>query len=201
MFAYQNKPLGLGHAISCARPYVLPGPFGVILPDDVILGAPCLAQMARAYKSGHMVAAMQVPAADTSRYGIFRELGDCEGRQVAASGMVEKPNPGTEPSRFAAVGRYILDPSVFTTLERTRVGAGGEMQLTDAINADAERLPLTAFRFSGRRFDCGCLDGLLEAGNARQAQQRRREKRATIAPATGGRRQRSGPTEAQQAQA
>ena len=148
-----------------------------------------------------MVAAMQVPVADTSRYGIFRELGDCEGRQVAASGMVEKPNPGTEPSRLAAVGRYILDPSVFTTLERTRVGAGGEMQLTDAINADAERLPLTAFRFSGRRFDCGCLDELLEAGIARQAQQRRREKRATIAPATGGMRQSSGPIEAQQAQA
>ncbi len=201
VFAFQNKALGLGHAIACARPLMMPGPFGVILPDDVILGVPCLPQMSRAYSGGHMVAAMQVPAADTSRYGIFRELGDPEGRLVAASGMVEKPSPGTEPSRLAAVGRYILDPSVFATLERTRAGAGGEMQLTDAINADAERLPLSAFRFSGRRYDCGCLDGLLEAGIARQAQQRRRDKKATIIPKTNGIHPRSNPIEAQQAQA
>lgn len=183
VFAYQNKPLGLGHAIACARPYMLPGPFGVILPDDVILGEPCLAEMALAYNGGHMVAAMEVPANETYRYGIFRELGPADGQRVSASGMVEKPKVGTEPSRLAAVGRYILDPSVFATLDVTRIGAGGEMQLTDAINADAERLALTAFHFSGRRFDCGCLDGLLDAAVARQAQLRQRKHPVSSGPA------------------
>lgn len=173
VFAFQNKPLGLGHAIACARPLMLPGPFGVILPDDVIFGAMCLPEMARAYRGGHMVAAMDVPLADTVRYGMFRELGDATGPIVPASGLVEKPKAGTEPSLLAAVGRYILDPSVFDSLGQNRIGAGGEMQLTDAINADAERLPLMAFRFSGRRYDCGTLDGLLEAAIARKRQLRR----------------------------
>lgn len=172
VFAFQNKPLGLGHAIACARPLMLPGPFGVILPDDVIFGTPCLPEMARAYRGGHMVAAMDVPPADTVRYGMFRELGDATGPIVPASGLVEKPTAGTEPSLLAAVGRYILDPSVFDSLDQTRIGVGGEMQLTDAINADADRVPLTAFRFSGRRYDCGAFDGLLEAAIARKAQVR-----------------------------
>ena len=186
VFAYQNKPLGLGHAIACARGLMLPGPFGVILPDDVILGALCLPEMARAYTGGHMVAAMEVPAAETSRYGIFRELGAADGRRMAASGMVEKPKAGTEPSLLAAVGRYILDPSIFATLDQTRIGAGGEMQLTDAINVDAERLALTAFRFSGRRYDCGCLDGLLEAAIARQDELRNPAMKSIVVPANHG---------------
>lgn len=169
IFAYQNQPLGLGHAILCARPFMAPGPFGVILPDDVILGESCLPEMARAYTGGHMVAAMEVAAEDARRYGIFRLLGAAQGRRISVSGMIEKPAAGTEPSRLAAVGRYILDPSIFATLDRTRRGAGGEVQLTDAISLDADHLALTAFRFSGRRFDCGCLDGLLEAANVRQA--------------------------------
>lgn len=181
VFAYQNQPLGLGHAISCARPLMLPGPFGVILPDDVILGVPCLPEMLRAYTEGHMVAAMQVEAAETARYGIFRVLGSAKGRRVAVSGMVEKPAAGTEPSRLAAVGRYILDSSIFATLDQTRRGAGGEMQLTDAIAEDAARLALTAFRFSGKRFDCGCLEGLLEAAIARQAALRRQSRAAPVA--------------------
>ncbi|KAF0174886.1 MAG: Nucleotidyl transferase [Rhodobacteraceae bacterium] len=168
VFAFQNSPLGLGHAISVCSKLALPGPVGVILPDDVIMGTPCMAEMAQAYRGGHMVAAMAVTALDAPRYGIFRLLGTPSGQSVAVSGMVEKPKAGTEPSLLAAVGRYVLDPVIFTTLLGIPRGAGGEVQLTDAIAADAARLPLTAFRFSGHRYDCGSHDGLIEAGLARQ---------------------------------
>ena len=201
IFAYQDAPLGLGHAIFCAEPHMLPGPFGVILPDDVIFGVPCLAEMADAYPGGHMVAAMTVPVEETSRYGIFRQFDGTTGSLIAVSGMVEKPELGTAPSRLAAVGRYILDPSIFGTLDQTKIGVGGEMQLTDAINTDARRLPLTAFRFSGRRFDCGNLDGLLEAANARQAQLRRREAYITRLPALNGLRPRPAPQDDQHTRA
>lgn len=182
VFAFQNRPLGLGHAISCCSDLVLSGPVGVILPDDVIMGEPCMAEMARAYVSGHMVAAMAVPALDAPRYGIFRLLGTPEGRSVAVSGMVEKPAAGTEPSLLGAVGRYILDPVIFSTLPDIPRGAGGEIQLTDAIAADAARLPLTAFRFSGQRFDCGCHDGLIEAAIARQSEVKRQRSGARSEP-------------------
>jgi UTP--glucose-1-phosphate uridylyltransferase len=129
-----------------------------------------MAEMAEAYHGGHMVAAMTVPAADARRYGIFRLSGAAGSRCIPASSMVEKPAVGTEPSLLAAVGRYILDPEIFSTLAMTRRGAGGEIQLTDAIAKDAARLPLTAFRFSGQRFDCGSFDGLLAAGQARKQQ-------------------------------
>ena len=168
VFAFQNRPLGLGHAVSCCSALVLPGPVGVILPDDVIFGDPCLTQMAQAYTGGHMVAAMTVLEQDAPRYGIFRLLGTSTGRSIAVSGMVEKPKAGTEPSLLAAVGRYILDPIIFSTLLGIPRGAGGEIQLTDAIAVDAARIALTAFRFSGQRFDCGSHDGLIEAGLARQ---------------------------------
>ena len=168
VFAFQNRPLGLGHAISCCSALVLPGPVGVILPDDVIFGDACLTQMAQAYVGGHMVAAMTVLEQDAPRYGIFRVLGDPTGRSIAVSSMVEKPKAGTEPSLLAAVGRYILDPVIFSTLLGIPRGVGGEIQLTDAIAVDAANIALTAFRFSGQRFDCGNHDGLIEAGLARQ---------------------------------
>ena len=168
VFAYQHQALGLGHAISCAADFVLPGPIAVILPDDVIFGAGCIAEMARHYTGGHMVAAMEVAPEDTSNYGIFRLAGPSVGRCVAVSGMVEKPALGQAPSRLAAVGRYILDPVILSSLRTTKRGAGGEIQLTDAIAQDAENIPLSAFRFSGTRYDCGNHDGLLEAANARQ---------------------------------
>lgn len=168
VFAFQNRPLGLGHAISCCSAMVLPGPVGVILPDDVIMGDACLTQMGQAYVGGHMVAAMTVLAQDAPRYGIFRLLGSPTGRSIAVSSMVEKPKAGTEPSLLAAVGRYILDPVIFSTLLDTPRGAGGEIQLTDAIALDADCIALTAFRFSGQRFDCGSHDGLIDAGIARQ---------------------------------
>ena len=173
VFAFQNRPLGLGHAIACCSAMVLPGPVGVILPDDIIFGDACLTEMAQAYTGGHMVAAMTVLEKDAPRYGIFRLLGAPTGRSIAVSSMVEKPKAGTEPSLLAAVGRYILDPVIFSTLMGIPRGAGGEIQLTDAIAVDAARIALTAFRFSGQRFDCGSHDGLIEAGLARQREVKR----------------------------
>ena len=169
VFAYQHEPLGLGHAISCAADFVLPGPIGIILPDDVIFDAFCMGEMARNYTGGHMVAAMEVAPEDTCNYGIFRLAGPSVGRCVAVSGMIEKPALGQAPSRLAAVGRYILDPVVLSSLKSTKRGAGGEIQLTDAIAYDADTVALSAFRFTGTRYDCGTHDGLLEAAFARQS--------------------------------
>ncbi|MFN0114175.1 MAG: UTP--glucose-1-phosphate uridylyltransferase [Paracoccaceae bacterium] len=168
VYVYQDRPLGLGHAVLCCANLALPGPIGVILPDDVIMGTECLSEMAGRYTRGQMVAAMQVGADETSQYGIFRLRGLPIDRCIAVSGMVEKPKAGTAPSSMAAVGRYILDPAIFDALGQTLVGAGGEVQLTDAISIATKSLPLTAFRFSGMRFDCGNHDGLLAASQARQ---------------------------------
>ncbi|MBR2655335.1 MAG: NTP transferase domain-containing protein [Loktanella sp.] len=170
VYVEQLEPLGLGHAILCAEAAVLPGPFGVILPDDVILGAPCLPEMAQSYTEGHMIAAMQVTAAETSNYGIFHVDQLVTGRTVPVAGMVEKPARDIAPSRLAAVGRYILDPQIMATLHNIPPGAGGEIQLTDAISHDADKLALFAHRFSGTRYDCGCHDGLLDAAMARQVE-------------------------------
>lgn len=169
VFVEQPDPLGLGHAVLCAENDVLPGPFGVILPDDLILGEPCLPEMAAQYGTGHMIAAMEVKPEETGSYGIFRLAGPSIGRSVSVLGMIEKPAPDKAPSRLAAVGRYILDPAIFATLHGVEQGAGGEIQLTDAIAHDAETTAITAFRFSGTRYDCGTHDGLLQAGLARQA--------------------------------
>lgn len=169
LFATQDEPLGLGHAVLCAGPLILPGPFAVLLPDDLILGQPCLTEMAQSYVRGHMIAAMEVPPAETASYGIFSISGRSIGRCVPVSGMVEKPKAGLAPSRLAAVGRYILDPRILSTLRDIPCGAGNEIQLTDAIARDAAELPLTAFRFTGRRYDCGTHDGLMDASLARQS--------------------------------
>lgn len=168
VFAIQDEPLGLGHAILCARDRVLPGPFGVILPDDVIMGTPCLSEMAEHYTTGHMIAAMEVGPSETGSYGIFQLAGRSSGHSIPVSGMVEKPGPGQAPSRLAAVGRYILDPCIFSPLRLTPKGAGAEIQLTDAIARDGHQVALTAFRFSGTRYDCGNHEGLMDAALARQ---------------------------------
>jgi UTP--glucose-1-phosphate uridylyltransferase len=184
MFAEQPQPLGLGHAVLCAAELTLPGPFAVLLPDDLILGAPCLSEMADHYTGGHMIAAMEVQPEETSSYGIFSVAQASIGRSLLVSGMVEKPRPEEAPSCLAAVGRYILDPRIFArysaaiALHAFRFhamtgfwkGAGGEIQLTDAIAQDARNIALHAFRFSGTRFDCGCHDGLLDAAIARKQQ-------------------------------
>ncbi len=165
VFTMQHQPLGLGHAVACARDHVLPGPVAVILPDDLILGTGCLGEMIAAYLiagAGHMVAAMTVAREDTHKYGILSVAG-ADGDVLHADGMVEKPDPIVAPSCEAVVGRYILDASVFDDLARQTPGAGGEIQLTDAIAAGADRVGLAGFRFSGTRFDCGSKSGMLRA--------------------------------------
>ena len=169
IYAIQQDALGLGHAVACCAQMLLPGPIGVILPDDVILGAPCLSEMADYYPGGHMVAAMEVAPSQTAKYGIFIPSAATRRRCLPVAGMVEKPAAGLAPSTLAAVGRYILDPRIMATLAATRPGSGNEIQLTDAIVRDAPLVGLTAFRFSGSRHDCGSLDGLLEAGVARRS--------------------------------
>ena len=162
VFTMQDQPLGLGHAVLCARDHVLPGPVAVILPDDLILGAPCLSEMMAAYAGGHMVATMQVAKDEVSKYGILSITGRDE-HVLHADGMVEKPKPEMAPSRDAVVGRYVLDPAIFDDLGTQEPGAGGEIQLTDAIARGARRFGLTGLRFSGTRFDCGSKAGMLRA--------------------------------------
>lgn len=165
IFTMQDQPLGLGHAVLCAKDLALPGPVAVILPDDLIVGKNCLAEMIEAYAqtdAGHMVASMIVPQEETEKYGIL-SVTKTEGALSHASGMVEKPAPAEAPSRHAVVGRYVLDGSIFNDLEDVKPGAGGEIQLTDAIAAGADRLGLAGFRFGGQRFDCGSKSGMLRA--------------------------------------
>lgn len=166
VFTMQPEPLGLGHAVLCARDHVLPGPVAVILPDDLILGEPgCLSEMIAAYRTagvGHLVATMEVDRDQTSKYGIL-DTCETEGRLCRAKGMIEKPAPEDAPSRQAVVGRYILDPSIFDDLATQTPGAGGEIQLTDAIARGIGRVGLAGFAFSGTRFDCGSKAGMLRA--------------------------------------
>lgn len=166
VFAFQNEPLGLGHAVLCARDHILPGPVAVILPDDLILGEPgCLSEMIDAYATagaGHLVATMEVAPQETGKYGILDTAAE-RGRLFPATGMVEKPAPKDAPSRHAVVGRYVLDPSIFDDLAAQQPGAGGEIQLTDAIAKGVGRIGLAGFAFSGTRFDCGSKAGMLRA--------------------------------------
>lgn len=165
VFTMQHQPLGLGHAVLCARDHVLPGPVAVVLPDDLILGAGCLGEMIDAYHQiggGHVVATMPVPRDETGKYGIL-SVSQGAGSVLHADGIVEKPDPERAPSRDAVVGRYILDPSIFEDLATQTPGAGGEIQLTDAIAAGLSRVGLAGVRFSGTRFDCGSKAGMLRA--------------------------------------
>jgi len=162
----QQDALGLGHAVWCARRLIRDETFAVILADDVIAAdRPCLAQMAEAHAriGGCMVAAMEVPPARTSSYGIL-DIAAEDGPLVRARGMVEKPAPAAAPSTTAVIGRYILTASVLDTLGRQNRVAGGEVQLTDAIAAEiAAGRPVNGFRFHGQRFDCGSKSGYLQA--------------------------------------
>ncbi len=162
----QHKALGLGHAIWCARHLIGDNPFAVMLPDDVIAAEkPCLKQMVESYEQtgGHMVAAMEVPKDKVSAYGVL-DLKEDMGSMVKVKGMVEKPKAGTEPSNLAVIGRYILAPTVFDHLSKKQTGAGGEIQLTDAIAADIDTdAGVYGYRFRGQRYDCGSKAGFLQA--------------------------------------
>lgn len=167
-YTRQPEPLGLGHAVWCARALIKDEPFAVLLADDLILSdTPCLQQMIEAHADlgGSMVAVMEVPREHANRYGIV-DPGDDKGRLVQVKGVVEKPRPDAAPSNLAVIGRYILDPSVFHHLDRQERGAGGEIQLTDALADLIGESPFNGLRFDGRRFDCGDKVGFLEANIA-----------------------------------
>lgn len=164
-FIRQSKPRGLGHAVGLAQRIVGDEPFAVLLPDDVIRAPQgALSQMVDAHRAnrGHMVATMDVPRAKTSSYGIL-DVASEKGRLTHARGLVEKPQPDRAPSTQAIVGRYILEPSIFARLADLGPGAGGELQLTDAINADLNDTGVCGYRFEGERFDCGSVQGFVQA--------------------------------------
>ena len=165
-YVRQHNALGLGHAVWCARRLIGDQPFAVILPDDVIAAEkPCLQQMVEAYQEtgGNMVAAMEVAPEKTSSYGILDVVSD-EGNLLEVKGMVEKPKVEDTPSNLAVIGRYILAPTVLKNLDEMKKGAGGEIQLTDAIAADLDQgRKVHGYRFAGQRFDCGSKSGFLQA--------------------------------------
>jgi UTP--glucose-1-phosphate uridylyltransferase len=164
----QQQPLGLGHAVWCARDIVGDEPFAVLLPDELMYGKPnCLAQMVEAYEKvgGNIVAALEVPNSETHKYGVI-DPGATDGRLTEIRGMVEKPAQGTAPSNLMLPGRYILQPEVMRALDAQEPGAGGEIQLTDAIAKLIGQQPMHGFRFEGERYDCGSAAGFVIANLA-----------------------------------
>ncbi|MBF9029355.1 UTP--glucose-1-phosphate uridylyltransferase GalU [Rhodobacterales bacterium HKCCE3408] len=165
-YVRQNKALGLGHAVWCGRRLLGNEPFAVILPDDVIAAeTPCLKQMVEAHAEtgGNMVAAMEVPDDKISSYGVL-DIKEDMGSVVSVKGMVEKPEAKKAPSNLAVIGRYILTPQIMNNLNKKKTGAGGEIQLTDAIAQEIEESDnVFGFRFRGQRFDCGSKAGFLQA--------------------------------------
>jgi len=153
----QTEPLGLGHAVWCARMVIGNEPFAVMLPDELFLcGTPLLKQMIDRYRTlgGNLIAVREVPRDMTNRYGIL-DIQDDDGTVARVRRLVEKPSPLEAPSRLSIVGRYILQPEVLDELDRWEIGQGGEIQLTDAIARLLDRQPVHGMRFEGRRFDCG----------------------------------------------
>ena len=167
-YTRQQMPLGLGHAVWCARKHVGDEPFAVLLADDLIMAEPgCLKQMIEAYNEvgGNIVAVEDVPRERTSQYGILDVVKD-GGRLAEARGLVEKPNPEDAPSTLSIIGRYILQPNVLDELGRQQKGAGNEIQLTDAMARTIPETSFHGFRFEGTRYDCGNRLGYLEANIA-----------------------------------
>jgi UTP--glucose-1-phosphate uridylyltransferase len=165
IYIRQPAPLGLGHAVLCARPAVGDVPFFVHLADDLIdAEVPCLKQMAATYqeRGGSVLGVEEVPKRDTDKYGIV-EVEPGDGIVSRIRSIVEKPKPAVAPSTLAVVGRYVLTPAIFDELERVGQGAGGEIQLTDGIARLLLHEPVFAHRFTGRRFDCGSKLGYLQA--------------------------------------
>jgi UTP--glucose-1-phosphate uridylyltransferase len=165
IFTRQQRPLGLGHAVWCARDWVGREPFAVLLPDELTIDSPsCTAQLVAAHErtGGNVVAVMEVPREQTKSYGIAAVRGEKDGL-AEVTGLVEKPKPEESPSTLAIIGRYVLEPEVFDHLDRHEKGAGGEIQLTDAMAKLVGRSPFHALRYQGLRYDCGSRIGFLEA--------------------------------------
>lgn len=161
----QQVPLGLGHAIWCARSFISDDPFAILLPDDLVLSqTPCTSQLAKVYyeTGGNVVAVSEVPHEQTNRYGIIA-VGETKGYTVEVTGLVEKPKPEDAPSNLSIIGRYVLLPEVIEHLARMERGAGNEVQLTDAMAKMIGHTPFHGLKFEGKRFDCGDKIGFLEA--------------------------------------
>jgi UTP--glucose-1-phosphate uridylyltransferase len=168
-FTRQQRPLGLGHAVWCARHLVGNEPFAVLLVDDVMIGEPpCLKQMVDAYQQtgGNLVAVVEVPREQTQRYGVLDVVSE-DGPLVRAKGVVEKPDPAVAPSTLTIIGRYIIQPEIFDRLADLKPGSGNEIQLTDGLDRlIAEGQPFHGLRVAARRYDCGDKLGYLEASVA-----------------------------------
>ncbi len=167
-YTRQQEALGLGHAIYCAKNIVGNEPFAILLADDLVRAKrPCLRQMLDIYeqKGGNIVAIEEVPKEKTSSYGIL-DVASQNGNVIEVQGLVEKPAPEDAPSNFSIIGRYILQPEVFTFLEKKKIGAGGEIQLTDAMAEMLGTIPFHGLLFEGERFDCGDKTGFILANLA-----------------------------------
>ena len=168
VFIRQQEPMGLGHAIWCARHVIGDEPFAILLPDEFMVGVPgCMSQMVAAYErlGGNVVCALEIPIEDTPSYGVI-DPGKRAGPVTEVRGLVEKPAAGTAPSNLILPGRYILQPEVMRILETQAAGAGGEIQLTDAMAQMIGSQPFHGLTFDGKRYDCGSKQGYVEANLA-----------------------------------
>ncbi len=168
VFVRQQEPLGLGHAIWCARDIIGDEPFAIFLPDEFMVGSPgCMKQMVSAYDrlGGNIVCALEIPIEDTPSYGVI-DPGYRDGPITEVKGLVEKPAAGAAPSNLILPGRYILQPEVMRILETQEAGAGGEIQLTDAMAQMIGKQPFHGMTFDGKRYDCGSKQGYVEANLA-----------------------------------
>ncbi len=163
-FIVQEEPLGLGHAILCARKYIESEPFAVILPDDLIHGSNCIKELINTYNKDRksIIGLMKVSKKSISNYGIAK-IGKKTGRNLEVLDLVEKPSLVDAPSNYAIVGRYVLESKIMSLLEKTKKGKGNEIQLTDALSKRAQNGLVGGYLFSGRRFDCGSMLGTLQA--------------------------------------
>ena len=161
----QQDPSGLGHAIWCARHLIQNEPFAVILADDLIFGQSTMKNMIKNYKSGNMVAIMEVDQNEVSSYGII-ESHDYSSKLIEINQMIEKPSIQNSPSNLAIVGRYILDSSIFTILENQGQGSNQEIQLTDSICSQIGKVKCLGYKFEEERFDCGSKLGFVQANVA-----------------------------------
>ncbi len=169
-YVRQKEQLGLGHAVLMAKDLIGHEPFAVILPDDVVVAdRPCIGQLIHVYQEHHgsVVAVTEVPPEETRRYGVIGgqrvDEGSDRDRTYRVHSIVEKPEPGSAPSNLAVIGRYVLTPKIFDKLEQTQRGTGGEIQLTDAIQALMEEQAVFAYAFEGQRYDAGTTMGWLKA--------------------------------------